>query len=91
MHLPVYLRTTQPQASRSNASRGNGYSGSTYSISLEDSDAHKWLTLYVFSRSPNPTFLPCFYQDDKITGCIDFDVLQSESIKSITIEVSRVT
>ncbi|KAI5992078.1 hypothetical protein EDD15DRAFT_2388303 [Pisolithus albus] len=75
MHLPAYSRTTQPQASRSNATRGNGYFGSTYSVSLEDSDAGKWLTLHVLSRSPNPT-----------TWRIDLYFLPSESIKSITIE-----
>lgn len=88
--LPGYSRTIQ-LASSSNASRGNDHSGSTYSISLEDSKAHKWLTLYVHSRSPNPTSLPCFYQDDKITGRVDLDTLQSESIKAITIKVTAGT
>ncbi|KAI6108154.1 hypothetical protein F5141DRAFT_1121046 [Pisolithus sp. B1] len=82
--LPGYSRTIQ-LASSSNASRGNDHSGST------DSKAHKWLTLYVHSRSPNPTSLPCFYQDDKITGRVDLDTLQSESIKAITIKVTAGT
>lgn len=86
-----YSRAAQARASSSNASSGNSRSGSTFSISLEDSKAHKWLTLHVLNRSPNPTSLPRFYQGDKIVGYVDLDVLKSEPIKAITIKVTAGT
>ncbi|KAF9234224.1 hypothetical protein BU15DRAFT_79246 [Melanogaster broomeanus] len=65
--------------------------GSLHSISLEDSKGHKWLTLAVNSRAPHPSFPPCFYQGDAISGQVGIDALKSESIKGITLKLSATT
>ncbi|KAG6331277.1 hypothetical protein ID866_7810 [Astraeus odoratus] len=91
---PSYSARDHHARSRQSAGSSNlgaGVLGATYTISLENSKAHKWLSMRVLSRSSNPTSPPYFYQGDKITGHVDLDVLKSEAIKAITIKVTGST
>ncbi|KAK7436992.1 hypothetical protein VKT23_006722 [Stygiomarasmius scandens] len=48
---------------------------------------HKWLTLYVRSRSRNATEPPVFLEGDEISGRVELDLDKVENIKGITVAV----
>ncbi|KAH7909498.1 hypothetical protein BJ138DRAFT_1155089 [Hygrophoropsis aurantiaca] len=77
--LPSYSRISNPT---SHASSATGHT-----VSLERSHGHKWLSLTVKSRSPDSAPLPSFYAGDVISGCVNLDIMKSEPIKAITIQV----
>ncbi|KAG1841130.1 hypothetical protein DFJ58DRAFT_78020 [Suillus subalutaceus] len=82
--LPGYT----PQAGSSVAPLNALTPGSEHTISLEDSNGHKWLLLSLKSRAPSPEFWPVFCSGDLISGSLTLDVLKSESSKSIVITVT---
>ncbi|KAG1887367.1 hypothetical protein F4604DRAFT_1917184 [Suillus subluteus] len=77
--LPGYT----PQAGSSVAPLNALTPGSEHTISLEDSNGHKWLLLSLKSRAPSPEFWPVFCSGDLISGSLTLDVLKSESSKAI--------
>ncbi|KIJ67028.1 hypothetical protein HYDPIDRAFT_109020 [Hydnomerulius pinastri MD-312] len=89
--LPGYSPPAPPPPHSAGSSSNTAQAGSSHSLSLEDSKAHKWLTLTVSNRAPDSGSLPCFVEGDTISGQVDLDVSKSESIKGITVKVTAGT
>ena len=81
--LPAY---NDPGPSRT---QGRSSGEQVHELTLRDSDGHVWATVRFSSKAPSAKSLPVFFEGQDISGQVDFDLKQSESIKSVEVLVSR--
>jgi len=55
-----------------------------------ESKGRRWISMFVKSRSTNPTLAPLFLEHDIISGRVELDLDKSETFKAVTISVSFV-
>ncbi|EJD00901.1 uncharacterized protein FOMMEDRAFT_141671 [Fomitiporia mediterranea MF3/22] len=61
-----------------------------HEFSLENADKHQWATVRFQSWAPSARSLPIFFEDQDITGQVDLDLRQPESIKSIEVSIKGI-
>jgi len=55
-----------------------------------ESKGRRWISMFVKSRSTNPTLAPLFLEHDVISGRVELNLDKSETFKAVTISVSFV-
>lgn len=63
--------------------------GTEHSYCLTGRKGAAWLTLKVVSHARLSSQLPSFFQGDAVAGSVELDLADEESIKGVSITVSR--